>query len=49
MVDFIINNKKAIIAGIAVVLFTLFVIAIYGKWTDIWYAFGKNLYHFLKK
>ena len=46
MLDLIINNKKTIIAGIAVILFALFVIAIFNKWSDIWYTFGKNLYHF---
>ena len=49
MLEFIVENRKAIIAGVSIVLFTLCVIAIFGKWTDIWHEFGKNLYHFLGK
>ncbi|MDD6406134.1 MAG: helix-turn-helix transcriptional regulator [Coprococcus sp.] len=37
-------KKKAVIA-IAVILFVIFVCAIFGPWTDMWQEFGKNIYH----
>jgi putative transcriptional regulator len=39
--------KKKIGALIVVVLFVLFVCAIFGTWTDMWHEFGQNLYHLL--
>ena len=37
-------KKKAVIA-IAVILFVIFVCAIFGPWTDMWQELGKNIYH----
>ena len=37
-------KKKAVIA-IAVILFVIFVCAIFGPWIDMWQEFGKNIYH----
>lgn len=37
-------KKKAVIA-IAVILFVIFVCAIFGPWTDMWQESGKNIYH----
>jgi len=37
--------KKKIAVAIAVILFVIFVCAIFGPWTDMWHEFGKNIYH----
>ena len=37
-------KKKAVIA-IAVILFVIFVCAIFGPWTDMWHEIGNNIYH----
>lgn len=39
--------KKSIAAAIAIVLFILFIAAIYESWGDMWHEFGQNLYHLL--
>lgn len=39
------KRKIGIVIGIIIVL--ILVGAIYDSWTDIWYDFGKNLYHML--
>ena len=37
--------KKTIGVAVAVILVVVFVCAIYDSWSDMWYEFGKNLYH----
>ena len=37
-------KKKAVIV-IAVILFVIFVCAIFGPWTDMWHEIGNNIYH----
>ena len=37
--------KKKIVTGITIVLMVVFIAAIYGSWSDMWYEFGQNLYH----
>lgn len=39
------NLKKKIGTAIAIILFILFMCAIYDGWKDIWHRFGQNLYH----
>ena len=39
------NFKRKIGIAIGIVLLLLFIGAIYGSWSDMWYEFGKNLYH----
>lgn len=40
---------KKISNAFLVFIFILFIIAIFPKWTDIWYEFGKNIYHLFNK
>ena len=37
--------KKKIVTGITIVLMVIFIMEIYGSWSDMWYEFGQNLYH----
>lgn len=39
------NKKKGWIAMIFVVLLIIGIAAIYPKWNEIWYDFGRNLYN----
>lgn len=39
--------KKTIGTVIAIILFILFIVAIYESWGDMWHEFGGNLYHLL--
>ncbi len=41
------SMKKKIVSVICVILWILFLCAIYNSWSDIWYRFGQNLYHLL--
>lgn len=38
-------TRKKMIGVIAVILMIVFVCAIYSRWNDMFYNFGKNLYH----
>lgn len=38
-------TRKKMIGVIAVILMIVFVCAIYAQWNDMFYNFGKNLYH----
>ncbi|MGN0350141.1 MAG: hypothetical protein ACI4ES_00695 [Roseburia sp.] len=40
------KNKARWITGILVVLFILAIATLFPKWNEIWYDFGRNLYHF---
>ena len=37
--------KKKIGTAVGIILFLIFIGAIFDSWTDIWYQFGQNLYH----
>lgn len=39
--------KKTIGVAVAVILVVVFVCAIYDSWSDMWYEFGRNLYHMI--
>ena len=39
------EHKKKIVEIIAGVLFIVFVCCIYNQWNDMFYEFGRNLYH----
>lgn len=39
------ENNKRLCNAIMVVVFLLFIAAIYPSWNDMWYEFGRNLYH----
>ena len=41
------NFKKKIGSAFAIIFVLIFFFAIYESWGDIWYEFGKNLYHML--
>lgn len=43
--DILIQYKKEITSFVGVVLIIFFVASCYGKWNEIWYEFGRNLYH----
>lgn len=38
------DYKKMIVSAVFILLMIIFFIAVYGKWCDIWYRFGANLY-----
>ena len=37
--------KRKIKTAIGVILLVVLICAIYGSWSDMWYEFGRNLYH----
>ena len=40
------KNKAGWINAMLAVLFILALVTIFQKWNEIWYDFGRNLYHF---
>ena len=38
------ETKKKIIEIVGVILFIVFICAIYDEWNEIWYEFGQNIY-----
>lgn len=38
------ETKKKIIEIVGVILFIVFIFAIYDEWNEIWYEFGQNIY-----
>lgn len=43
------NWKRKIGIAMGIVLLILFICAIYGSWSDMWYEFGQNLYRLFNK
>ena len=45
MMEFLMEHKEKLLSILGVMLVSGFVCAWYGRWNEIWYAFGQNLYH----
>lgn len=43
--NIVMKNKKRWITAISIILLILAIAVIYPKWNEIWYDFGRNLYH----
>ena len=41
--------KRKIGKTVGIILLVVFICAIYGSWSDMWYEFGQNLYHSFNK
>lgn len=41
--------KRKMKTAIGIILLVVFICAIYGPWSDMWYEFGQNLYHLFNK
>ena len=46
ILSFISEHKDEIKSIITLIVFMILLVGCYGKWNDLWYDFGKNVYYF---